>query len=140
MDGGLTHLGDKDIARHSDDVANVEQTFEDGIVEGLILTGAYLVALDIELDAAVGVLQLHEGGGTHDAAAHDAAGDADVLEEGVVFGELFQYLVAFDVHLIEGCGIRVDTQILQLCQRIAAYLFLLSKFCHNILKYFCILK
>ena len=131
MDTGLTHLGDKDIACHADDVANVEQAFEDGVVEGLVLIGAYLVTLDVQLYAAVAVLQLHKRGGAHDAAAHDAACYADVLEEGVVLREFLQYFCAFGVHLIEGCGVGVDTQVLQLCQRIAAYLFLLSKFCHN---------
>ena len=124
MDGGLTHLGDKHIARHANDVADVEQAFEDSVVEGLVLTGAYLVALDIELDTAVGVLQLDKRGGAHDAAAHDAAGDRDVLEERVVLGELLQNVGAFAVDLIEGCGIGIDTQVLKLVERISADLFL----------------
>ena len=132
MDGSLTHLGDKHIARHADDVANVEQTLENGIVEGLVLVGAYLVALDIELDTAKGVLQLDKRGGSHDAAAHDAAGNAHILEQRVVLGKLLKDFTTLAVHLIEGGGIRIDSELLELGKRISANLLLLRQFCHNI--------
>ncbi len=124
MDGGLTHLGYKHIARYTDDVADVEQALEDGVVERLVLPGAYLVALDIELDAARVVLQLDKRGGAHDAAAHDAAGEADVLEEAVVLRVPLQDVGGGSVDLVEGGGIGVDAEGLELGERISADLFL----------------
>ena len=131
MDGGLAHLGDEDVAGDADDVADVEQAFEDGVVEGLVVAGAYLVALDVELYAAGVVLQLDEAGGAHDAAAHDAAGEADILEESIVLREAGQDVGGFGVDLIEGGGIGVDAECTELGEGIAAYLFLFGQFCHN---------
>ena len=124
MDGGLTHLGNKHIARYADNVADVEQALEDGIVEGLVLPGAYLVALDVELDATRVVLQLDKGGGAHDAAAHDAAGEADVLEERVVLGVALKDVGGGGVDLVEGGGIGVDAEGFELGERISSDLFL----------------
>ena len=123
---GLAHLGHKDVACHTDDVANIEQALEDGVVEGLVLVGAYLVALYVKLYAAVAVLQLDKRSGTHDASAHDAAGNAYLLVQCVVLRISLQDFGAGAVHLIQGGGVGIDAQLLQLGQRIAAYLFLLS--------------
>ena len=72
------------------------------------------------------------------SSIHYSAGDAYVLEKAVVLRELLQYLAALGVHLIEGCGIGIDAQLLELGQRIAAYLFLFSKFCHNMFVLFVV--
>ena len=55
VDGGFAHLGDKHITRDTDDVADVEKAFEDGVVERFVFIGTNLVAFDVELDAAVGL-------------------------------------------------------------------------------------
>ncbi len=130
VDGDLAHLGDKDIAGDADDVANVKQALEDGVVERLVVAGAYLVALDVELNAAGVVLELDEAGGAHDAAAHDAAGEADTLEERVVLREALQDVGSFDVDLVEVGGIGVDAECLEFGEGIAADLFLFGEFCH----------
>ena len=65
---------------HADEVADVEQFLENRVVERRIAFGADVVAADVDLNAARVVLQLEERGAAHDAARHDAAGDADVLK------------------------------------------------------------
>ena len=131
MNRGLAHLGDKDVTGHTDNVADVEQTFKNGVVEGLVLTGANLVALNIQLDTPVGVLQLYKRRGTHDAAAHDAASYADVLKQRVVLRIFLENLARLGVHLVQGGGIGINAQILQFVQRIPADLFLFGQFGHD---------
>ena len=58
VDGKLTGLGDEGVALDAHEVADVEEFLEDGVVHGLVLAGADLVALDIDLNPAFGVLQL----------------------------------------------------------------------------------
>ena len=130
MDGNLTHLGDEHIALDADDVADVQQAFEDGVVERLVLAGAYLVTLDVELYATRMILQLNKRGGPHDAAAHDAAGDADLLEEAVVLRVALQDVGSDGIDLIEVCRIGVDTQRLEFGEGVPADLFLFSQFGH----------
>ena len=68
LDGDLAPLGLKDLAFHAHDVADVG-LFELG--EGLL---AQLVHADVELDAALAVLQIAEHGLAHAPLGHDAAG------------------------------------------------------------------
>ena len=72
MDANLTRLGAKHITFHTDEVAQIEQFLEDDIIE-IALQG---IALHINLNAALRILDLGEGGLTHDTLAHDAAGNA----------------------------------------------------------------
>ena len=69
----FAHLRAEGEALHADEVADVQQAFEHSVVHRLVLLGADLVALDIQLDAAFRVLQFAERSGAHDAAAHDTA-------------------------------------------------------------------
>ena len=135
MDGSLAHLGDKDKAGNTNDVAYVKQAFEDGVVHCLVFTWAYLVAFDVKLYAAIGVLQLHEGSGTHYAAAHNTTCYADILELAIVLRIFLQYLCAVGVHFIKCGRIGINTQFFQLVKRISADLFLFTQFCHNIISF-----
>ena len=80
VDGQLARLGEEGKALDSHEVADIQQLLEHRIVERLVLAGANLVTLHIDLDTAFAVLQLHERGRPHDAAAHDAPGNAHILE------------------------------------------------------------
>ena len=86
--GELAGLGDEGVALDAHEVADVEELLEDGVVHGLVLAGADLVALDIDLNPAFGVLQLDERGGAHDAAAHHPAGYG-YLREGALLRIVF---------------------------------------------------
>ena len=74
VNGELTGLGDEGIALYADEVTYIQQLLEDGIVHRLVLARTDLVALDIDLNPALGVLQLDKRGGSHDTAAHHPAG------------------------------------------------------------------
>ena len=57
MDGNLTHLRAENEAADADEVANVEQLFEYGVIQFRVRwIGADVVAGDVDLDAAGGVL------------------------------------------------------------------------------------
>ncbi len=65
MDGELTHLCAEHIAFDSDEVAYVDVFFNDFVVEGLVVGGTNLVALEVYLDFAGGVFQVEKGGFAH---------------------------------------------------------------------------
>ena len=110
MDGELAGLGEEGETLDANDVADVQELLEDGVVQRLVLAGADLVPLDIDLDAAGMVLQLHEGGGAHDAPGHDAAGDADILEVALFGVEARGDLRRRRIDRVERCRIGVDTE------------------------------
>ncbi len=123
----LAGLGDEGEAGDADDVADIQQFLEDGVVERLVLSGADVVPLDIDLDAAGVVLQFDERGGAHDAAAHDAAREADVLE--VV---LFRIVAGGDLRRggadrVERGRIGVDAEFTELGEGLATPSFLFVK-------------
>ena len=112
VDGDLAGLGLEDKALDADDVADVHS------LEALVGFLADLVAGDVDLDAAVSVLDVAEGGLAHDALEHHAACDGDVLVL-----ELVEVL--FDLLTVVGLVIfddqeRVVSGSLQLCQLVAA--------------------
>jgi len=116
MDRDLAHLRHKYEPGHADDVAEVEEFLENRVVQGFILTGADVVAFHIELDPAGLVLEFHEGGGAHDPAAHDPAGDGSLLVERVISRIVGPDLRRRNVHR-EGLGrVRVDAQFYQFVQ------------------------
>ena len=78
VDGDLAGLCLEDETAYADDVANVEQLLEDHVVKVLVVLGADVVTGDVDLYAALAVLQLHEARLAHDAAAHHASGDDDL--------------------------------------------------------------
>ena len=47
MDGYFTHLGDKNITFHPDDITDIEQSFKNSIIERLIFTRADVIAFKI---------------------------------------------------------------------------------------------
>ena len=106
--------------------------FEHSVVQSLVLARTNLVAFDVKLNAAVAVLQLHKRCSTHNAAAHNASGYANILEKRVVFRKLFVDVRSLHVHLVKICGIRVYTKLAKLVQRVSANLFLFTEFyCHK---------
>lgn len=108
MDGDLAGAGAEHEALDAYEVADVEQLLEDFVVQGLVVAGAEVVAADVYLDAAAAVLQLHEGGLAHDAAAHDAPGHAHAARRLVLalgIAEVGLDLVAVARHGILGGGV-----------------------------------
>ena len=110
VDGQLARLGDEGEALDTHDVADVQQFLEYGVVQGFVLAGADLVPLDIDLDASRVVLQFHEGSRAHDAAGHDAAGDADVGEVALLGLEARRDLRRGGVDGVERGRIWIDAQ------------------------------
>ena len=125
VDGELAGLGDESITGNADYVTYVQQFLENGVVHGFVLVRADLVSLDIDLDAAFGVLKLHERSCTHDAAAHDAACYHNVVE--IAF---FCVITSFDgsAGSIDRilCGrIRLDAKFPEFQKGVASVLLLL---------------
>lgn len=110
MDRDFAHLRAEGKAFHSDEVTDVQEALEDGVIHGLVLVGANLVALDIQLDTAFRILQFAERGGTHDAAAHDTACHGDFLELfEVVVVKLVQDFGSGHTYRKGSLRIRIDT-------------------------------
>ena len=128
VDAELAGLGNEGEALDAHDVADVEQLLENGIVHRLVLAGADLIAFDIDLDAAGFVLKLHEGGSAHDAARHDSACDAEVLEVALLRIILVRNLPGGRIDRVKRCGIRLDAQGPDLFQGVPALQFLLAEF------------
>ncbi len=76
MNADFAHLRAENKAANADDVANVEQFFEDSVVHFGLRLGADVVARHIHLNAPFRVLQLDERRFAHDAAAHYSACNA----------------------------------------------------------------
>ena len=129
--GEFAGVGAEGKPFHADEVADVEQLLEDRVVERRVPFGADVVAADVDLDASRVVLQLEERGAAHDAARHDAARDADLLEVLRVvvvtlgdFARRGRYVVACG-------GVGFDAQVAQGVERLSAKLFLFAEFdCH----------
>jgi len=67
------------ITLNADKVANVEQTFEHGVIEVFIIVGADVVACNIHLYTSLRVLQFYEAGLAHYAAAHHTSSNHYLL-------------------------------------------------------------
>ena len=133
----FARLGDEGEALDPHEITDVEQFLEDGVVERRVTLGADVVAADVDLDAARVILQFEERDAAHDAARHDAAGDAHV-------GEIPLRLVVSVENFpcrgrdVEACGgVGVDAQFPQCGQRLAAQLLLFAEFDCHILFRFC---
>ena len=74
VDGDLAGLGLEDLTGDFEDVADVPR-----LLEGLVVVDAEVVTGDVDLDVALAVLDLGEGGLAHDAAGDHAAADGDFL-------------------------------------------------------------
>ncbi len=133
VDGQLAGLGDEGETLDTHDVTDVQQLLEHGVVQGLVLAGADFIPLDIDLDAARVVLQLHKGGCTHDTAGHDAAGDAHVGEIPLFGVETRRDLRGGRIDRIEGSGVGIDPEFTDFLQGLPASALLLVEFdsrCH----------
>ena len=156
MDANLARLCAEHIALDADEVAQVEELLEDGVVEGGVLAICESVTSDVDLDASFRVLQFCKSCFAHDALRHDAAGYADVsavlgcrsladvisflvlADDGQV-NKVFLYLRAESVCGVLCSGIRVDAQVAQLLQVISADNLLFAQFkyvqCVHLLHY-----
>ena len=133
MDGQLAGLRDERKPLDTHYVTDVEEFLEYSVAHGLVLAGADLIALDVHLHASGLILDLHERGGAHDAARHDASCDADILK---VF--LLRVVLVLDalrglVDREQRCRIRLDAQLSQFDEGLPPQHFLLTVFdiAHN---------
>ena len=84
-----------------------------------------------ELIVGERVLQLEERGAAHDAARHDAARDADILEILLLVVEVVGDFARGCRHFVTGGGVGFDAQVAQRRERLPAKLFLFAEFdCH----------
>ena len=127
MDGQLAGLGNEGKTLDAHDVADVEEFLEYGIVHRLVFAGTDFVAFDIDLDTAALVLEFHEGSGAHDAAGHDAARDADVVEIAFFRVKTRQDILCGGIDGVQGCRIRLDAQFPELVHGVAPLEFLLAE-------------
>ena len=123
----LAGLRAKHKALHAHEVAEVEEFFHHAVVERLVLTGADVVARDVDLDAAAGVEQFEERSLTHHAASHHTAGDAHLAGRVVVL-KIGNDFVAEGVGGVFGCGVGVNAQRAKFGKRIAACNLLFAEF------------
>lgn len=116
-------------APDADEVAQVEQLFDDGIEHGRRAVGLKeIVAAQVQLDAPRGVLQVHKKGFAGFAGGHDAACQTDILVVQPVLGAVvkrFFGVVGNDVgaerrHVECGCRIRLYAEFAHLAQGFAA--------------------
>ena len=121
VDADFAHLSSEHKTFHTNDVADVE-FLEDTVVHRLVR--ADFIAFGVDLDSSHGVLDFVEGDGTHDTLIHDTAGDADILELGVVLREFFQYLGRSGIYFIFGCRVGIDAKVKQVFQFFSADDFL----------------
>ena len=82
-EGGHLHRGLADLCLEgfsfdADEVAAVEELFEDVVVHGLVLARAQFVAVQVDLQRAFVVLQFRERGLAHDSSGHEAASEFDL--------------------------------------------------------------
>ncbi len=126
MYGGFSGFGFKNPAFYADDVAEVEQFFEEGVVEGFVFARADFIAVDVELDAAGFVLQYGEGGLAHDASCHEPAGEADFLK--VVFFRivLLENFFGMGVYIPAFGRVGVDAELNDFLQVFPAHDFLFA--------------
>ncbi len=129
VNGELARLSEEGEALDTHEVSNVQELLEHGVVQGFIFAGANFVPLYIYLNAAGVVLQLHEGGCAHDAAAHDAAGDAHILEVAFFGFEAFCNFYGGGIDGIHRGRVRIDAQLTKFIQRLSSSELLLVKFC-----------
>ena len=127
----LAGVGEEREALDAHEVADVQQFLEDRVVERRIAFGTDVVAADVDLYAARVVLQLEERGAAHDAARHDAAGDAHLLKVLLVGVVVVGDFTRRGRHLVTGGGVGLDAQFTERRERLSAKLFLFAEFeCH----------
>ena len=137
----LARIGDEGKTLNADKVANVEQLLEYGVLECWIALWADVITADIYLNTTCMVLQLEERCATHNTAAHNTASNANVLIV-IFFGvEILLNFSGCCRYIEHLCGVGIDAQCTQLCERVTSQLFLFAKFkCHSIFCFIVISK
>ena len=110
VDTQLAGLGNEGESLDTDYVADVEELLPDGIVHRLVLSRAYLIPLDVDLDPARGILELSERSRTHDPAGHQPSGYAHFLEIALLRIISFLDALCGGIDRIKRCRIRIDAQ------------------------------
>ena len=151
MHRNLAHLGAENKTFDTDDIADIEQFLEYHVIHLLLSRGGRLtfgrrslniVAAHIHLNAALRVLKLNKRSLTHDAFAHESAGNTNsvacvpfsffarcrhlnstILVSGKVDEISFDFY-RMTSHFIFRCGVGVNAQIAHGLKRAASYLFL----------------
>ncbi len=90
VDRDFAHLRTEDIALNTNEVADIEQTFENGVVHILVLARAEVVTADINLDTSFTILDFCERSLTHHTASHQTACDRNFLLGSIVLKVVFQ--------------------------------------------------
>src|SRR5690554_1246128 len=80
MDGNRAGFGDKYKTFDSDYIADVKMLFEESVIKTFIFPRTKVVAGDIYLYAASGVLKFDKGSASHNPTAHHPSCDAYRLE------------------------------------------------------------
>ena len=122
----LTRVGAEGKTLDTDEVTDIQQLFEDRVVERRVALGADVIAADINLDATRVVLQLEERGTTHDAAREHTTGNLHLLEAGRLLVKMFGNLGGRGRHVETLGGIRLNAQIAQRFERVATQNFLFA--------------
>ena len=112
VDRQLAHLRAERVALHAHDVADIEQALENVVVESF----GQIVPSHVDLDLAGRILQIEEGGLSHDALRQDAAGERDPqgLRRRRVVGRLVPRIVEGRQYIsramrnVPRIGVRVD--------------------------------
>ena len=120
VNGDFAHLCAEHKSLDADNVADVEQFLEENVVGVLVFSRTKVVAADVNLDTAFGVLQFHKRGFAHDAAAHDAAGNSHFAWLGVVF-EVFLNLFCVSCNYIFLSGIRLYSHLSEFGETVASH-------------------
>ena len=85
MNGSFTRLSSEYIPFYADDIADVDHLLPNGLIDGLILTGANIILLHIDLYLPHAILQHSKIGLAHIPYAHHTARNANVNRLSSVF-------------------------------------------------------
>ena len=124
----LTHLGAEDKALDADEVADIEQLFENDVVHLLLdgrrrLAFGYrrldIIAADIHLNAAFAVLQLDKRSLTHNTLTHQTTCDTNRLL--VPFVKMRFDVGRMTGHFILRCRVGIDPHVPHRLQTLPSY-------------------
>ena len=138
MYGDFAHLGSEHKTFDAHKVADIEQFFEEHIVEVLVFIRAKVVTTNVNLDSAFCILKFHERSLSHDASAHDTSRDAHITHLGVVLKVFFDFFGVAGYNEF-GSRIRLDSHFTQLGKTVTTnnLLFTQLKYIHILLLVIC---
>ena len=127
MNGRLAHLGLKYKALDTHVVADVEQLLEDRVIHRLVLAGADVVALYVDLHSTRAILYICERRLTHHPLEHDSTRQGDLLKVALLLIEVDKDIghLCIDVKVLG--GVRIDTGLAHAAQVVAALFFLFGQ-------------